>query len=168
VPDRRRTDPPIAEAIDDVARGLTAVEAPPLRAAVLARLGRQTPSTVGLGPPALVAVAATIVALVVHWPRPEIARGVERLAAVSTAEATPVTQGVPPRAVTPGRQPARAAAVDEAGAALPTVPALSPIEGLAVASIQPDALAVPQLTVQPLMTAAPLIVPALDDIYRDR
>jgi hypothetical protein len=165
-----RPEAAIADVIDGVAGALTSGEVPSLRDAVIARLGRQKKASVGLKLPALVAAAATVIAVAVHWPHPSRPQAAEHPVVTPTAQASRAALDRPGEAPPARRVSARQTVWDAAGDGrpAPSVPALPPLDGLALAPIQPAALAVAQLSVLPLRAAPSLVVPALDDINRDR
>jgi hypothetical protein len=149
--------------IDDVARDITAHEPPAhLRTRVLARLDeRRSPRLVWLLIPIAVSAAAVLVTIAVIKTRPATLPVTTPLASsAANTRATPDrveilapahgSEGYTATAVAEHRDVASQEAAAWREALMPSLPAIA---ALGIAEIQPDTLAIPQLTMKPLVVA---------------
>jgi hypothetical protein len=167
------TDHPVSmdRLIDDVARSMHSGDAPALRVAVVARLGRQRRAATWLiGPGAALAGAAALaIALAIHRtpasaPTPPPATTAARAAVTAPVAATAEYHSAP----APRTHKASVAASADPEPEGPSIAALPAIDAVPVSEIQPKPLGVPQLNVERVANVTPLSVAALDEIDRDR
>jgi hypothetical protein len=169
-------DESMARTIDKVARAMTAATAPTLEARVVARLRPRPSGRPSWLVPAAVMLATSSVALLIvirSWPAtvrpPAVTSPPAPLNSVAALVPPPQAHG--PEAPRAAIQRVDATASEHSDAEAwreRAVPALEAVPDLIMTSIQPAPVLIPQLSVMPIVEAAPLAVAAIEPVNRKR